>query len=133
MKKLGVSIHIAAAYVIGRRGMGFIDKIPRYLNPVLTNYEYKTDIEIEQELRNKNKRKRQPKEEKDLLKEIVEKQKAMHEKHAKQYDTKWEKYKSLMNKITILKKHHFYQTYKSYEIMDLIKMEKQKERLKYTK
>lgn len=55
MKKLGVSIHIAAAYVIGRRGMGFIDKIPRYLESVLNNYEYKTDIEIEQELRNKNK------------------------------------------------------------------------------
>lgn len=133
MKKLGVSIHIAAAYVIGRRGMGFIDKIPRYLNPVLTNYEYKTDIEIEQELRNKNKRKRQPKEEKDLLKEITEKQKAMHEKRAKRYDTKWEKYKSLINKVTILKKHHFYRTYKSDEIMDLIKMEKQKERLKYIK
>lgn len=27
MKKLGVSIHIAAAYVIGRRGMEFIDKM----------------------------------------------------------------------------------------------------------
>ena len=53
---------------------------------------------------------------------LVEKISRKFSKHEKQYDTKWEKYKSLMNKVTILKKHHFYQTYKSDEIMDLIKM-----------
>ena len=39
MRLFGLSIHICAAYVIGRRGMGFKESIPKYLRPLLTEKE----------------------------------------------------------------------------------------------
>ena len=39
MRPLGLSIHICAAYVIGRRGMGFKEKVPKYLRNLLTETE----------------------------------------------------------------------------------------------
>lgn len=41
MRPLGISIHLSAAYVIGRRGLGLTDKIPKYLRDLLTEDERK--------------------------------------------------------------------------------------------
>ena len=41
MRLLGISIHLSAAYVIGRRGLGLTDKIPKYLRDLLTVDERK--------------------------------------------------------------------------------------------
>ena len=39
MRLFGLSIHICAAYVVGRRGMGLKESIPKYLRPLLTEKE----------------------------------------------------------------------------------------------
>ena len=111
MKKLGISIHIAAAYVIGRRGMGFKEKIPKYLLPLLKEPE--EDIaQIEQKIRKKNNKKT----EKEILKQIQEETLRVKNKYKHRNWHQWKKYSIIVKKLKQISKHLFYQNYRLNEI-----------------
>ena len=132
MKKFGVSIHIAAAYVIGRRGMGFKEKIPKYLMPLL-KVDFPTDQEIEEQVRRTNKKrpKKKRKEEKDLLKEIKTKQDKIHKK-IKELNTQINRYIHINEKLSNhIPRHMFYCEYRLDEIEKLLETQIEKEKLKY--
>lgn len=55
----------------------------------------------------------------------------MHNQYKKRNNTKWKKYKTLTEKLKLLKINDYYETYKLDKIIDYIEFLKQKEKQKY--